>query len=83
MFLAHCIFFAPKCKYIFFKQIGLWDAILWAWRSEPKRIFLGISSNVNGIFFDTWDKIFGDMEEYYAMCHGWTIFLDLKMDELL
>jgi hypothetical protein len=28
------------------------------------------------------DEIFGDVEEYSAMCHGWTIFLDEKMDEL-
>jgi hypothetical protein len=26
--------------------------------------------DINRILFDTWDGIFGDVEEYYAMCHG-------------
>ncbi len=55
---------------------------------SPNESFQGYLANINGILFDKWDKIFGDMEEYFAMCHGWMIFLDdkrmiNKMDEIL
>jgi hypothetical protein len=32
--------------------------------------FQGYTADVNRILFDTWDKIFGDMEEYSATCRG-------------
>jgi hypothetical protein len=37
---------------------------------SPSESFQGYPTNVNGIVFDTWDRIFGDMEEYFATCHG-------------
>jgi hypothetical protein len=45
---------------------------------SPNESFQGYTIVVNGILFDEWNKIFGDMEEYSATCHGWTIFLDEK-----
>jgi hypothetical protein len=32
-----------------------------------------------GILFDTWDKIFGDMEEYFAMCSWMKEIYEWKM----
>jgi hypothetical protein len=29
-------------------------------------------------YYLTHDGIFGDMEEYFATCHGWMIFLNEK-----
>ncbi len=46
------------------------------WTNEPSEYFQEYPIDINRILFDTWDEIFGDVEEYYATCHGWTIFLD-------
>jgi hypothetical protein len=35
---------------------------------SPRESFLDYSIDIDRIFFDTWDKIFGDMEKYSAMC---------------
>jgi hypothetical protein len=48
---------------------------------NPSESFQGYPIDINEILFDTWDKIFGDMEKYFATCHGWTIFLDEKDDK--
>jgi len=62
------------------------DVISWAceceqWTHEreqvsPSEHFQEYPTNINKILLDTWDKIFGDVEEYSTTCHGWTIFLD-------
>ncbi len=48
------------------------DVNLWAWASEHGRIFSEILSwcwqNIWKILFDTWDIIFGDVDEYFTMC---------------
>jgi hypothetical protein len=35
---------------------------------SPSESFQEYLVDVNGIFFNTWD--IGDVEEYFAMCHG-------------
>ncbi len=48
---------------------------------SPNEYFQEYLANINEILFDTWDRIFGDVEEYSTTCHGWIIFLDDKMDD--
>jgi len=37
---------------------------------SPNEYFQEYLANINEILFDTWDKIFGDVEEYSTTCHG-------------
>jgi len=64
----------------------------WMWVSEHGWIFFEILFwhrwNIWKILFDTWDIIFGDVEEYFAMCswmkdiQRWNFGWQMKMDEL-
>lgn len=63
------------------------DVILWTceherWAHEhevsPSESCQEYPTNIDEIFFDAWDEIFDDVEECFAMCHGWMIFLDDK-----
>jgi hypothetical protein len=37
---------------------------------SPRESFLEYLVDVDEILFDTEEKIFGDVEEYFATCHG-------------
>ncbi len=47
---------------------------------SPRESFLEYHVDVDGILFDIEEKIIGDVEEYFATCHGWKK-LDEKMDK--
>jgi hypothetical protein len=63
----------------------------WPWANEHGQIFFEILSwcrwNTWKILFDTWDIIFGDVEEYFTMCswmkdiQGWNFGWQMKMDD--
>ncbi len=59
----------------------------WTWAWEHNQIFLKIffprQWNISKIFFDTSDRIFGDVEEYFVMCSWMIDFLDENGDEKL
>jgi hypothetical protein len=51
------------------------------WASEceqlnPKELFKDYFVYVNIIFSHTWDKIFSDVKEYYAMCSWLNFFMN-------
>ncbi len=56
---------------------------VWTWAHEheqmsSKEYFQKYHVDVDEILIDTYDEIFGDMEEYFDMCHGWIISLNEK-----
>ncbi len=63
----------------------------WVWASEHGWICFEIvfwcRRNIWKILLDTWDIIFGDVEEYFAMCswmkdiQRWNFGWQMKMDE--
>jgi hypothetical protein len=64
--------------YINYKDVISWvrECEWWAHECEqvsPKEYFQEYLVDVDGIF--------GDMEEYSTTYHGWTIFLDDKLDD--
>ncbi len=56
------------------------DAISWA--SDHDQTFLNLfhpcQHNIRRIFFDTWDIMFGDMEEYFSSCSWMNDIYDEK-----
>jgi hypothetical protein len=70
----------PSTQDLLIKKVVALDNgrfVIW-WTCEHEQIFFGI-------LFDTWDRIFGDVEEYFSMCswmkkiYGWK----MKMDDFL
>jgi hypothetical protein len=59
--------------------------ISWTWTREHDQIFFLIffphGQDIFKIFCHTHDKIFGDMEKYSSMCHGWMILMDENADK--
>ncbi len=58
---------------------------VWAWASDHDQTFFNIfypcQWNIRKIFFDTWDIMFGDMEEYFSACSCMNdIYDENKMD---